>query len=420
VNNHPLIHSKRLFYFSELFKRGSIYVVAKHLNMVPHGIGHQLKLLEQELGVRLFDRSTKSRGMVPTEAARILYDHYCQYRNLQKEVEAALLCKPTGEDPKQQVIDAKRLFYFSEVFKHSSINAVANRLDMAQAGIGRQIKQLERQFGVRLFERGTNGRGMVPGSHGCGMVSTEAARILYGFYCQCHDLQEKLKATIEEWRSMKRGTIYICAPTLYIDVFVQEILNDFYTEHPNVIVCVEEVNSSPQVTAKVIEDKVHIGIVCHSSPDPDIDCRASVPLPIYLLVGKDHPLAKRRRVTLSEAVSYPLALPPASFGLRQIISLIERSENIQIIPAFVSDSNCALRKFIIVRSGATFMSALAARQEIKSSQLVALEIDHPAFLSHSRLIVRRHRPHSPATNQLIRMLMRKFSIFSQTVMEPSL
>lgn len=67
------------------------------------------------------------------------------------------------EKVKDQVIDAKRLFYFSEVFKRGSLNAVADRLDMAQAGIGRQIQLLEQELGVRLFERGTRGRGMVPG-----------------------------------------------------------------------------------------------------------------------------------------------------------------------------------------------------------------------------------------------------------------
>ncbi|MCX8567149.1 MAG: LysR substrate binding domain-containing protein [Glomeribacter sp. 1016415] len=66
--------------------------------------------------------------------------------------------------------------------------------------------------------------------------------------------------------------------------------------------------------------------------------------------------------------------------------------------------------------GGTLLPSFAARHEIKAGQLIALEIDHPAFNSvESCLTVRQGRPLPPAVNQLLRLIVAKSSIFSRGV-----
>jgi len=117
-------------------------------------------------------------------------------------------------------------------FKHGSINAMADRLDIAQAGIGRQIKQLEQELGVRLFERGARGRGMVPGGQGRGMIPTETARVIYDYYCQFRGQQEKMRAVLQEMQEMKRGMIRILVPSMFVNILVKEMLNTFCAKYP--------------------------------------------------------------------------------------------------------------------------------------------------------------------------------------------
>lgn len=62
---------RQLEYFRKIAETGSINAAAKLLNMSQPPLSHQLKLLEEELDVRLFDRSRQ--GVSLTEAGKLLY-----------------------------------------------------------------------------------------------------------------------------------------------------------------------------------------------------------------------------------------------------------------------------------------------------------------------------------------------------------
>ena len=62
---------RQLEYFRKIAETGSINAAAKLLNMSQPPLSYQLKLLEDELDVRLFDRSRQ--GVSLTEAGKLLY-----------------------------------------------------------------------------------------------------------------------------------------------------------------------------------------------------------------------------------------------------------------------------------------------------------------------------------------------------------
>ncbi len=62
---------RQLEYFREIADTGSINEAARRLNMSQPPLSYQLRLLEDELGVRLFERS--SQGVTLTEAGALLY-----------------------------------------------------------------------------------------------------------------------------------------------------------------------------------------------------------------------------------------------------------------------------------------------------------------------------------------------------------
>ncbi|MDD6259299.1 MAG: LysR family transcriptional regulator [Erysipelotrichaceae bacterium] len=77
------MESERLQYFITVAEEGSISAAARKLHMSQPPLSLQIQNLEEEYGVRLFNRS--SRGIHLTEAGKILYDYALRIASLETE-----------------------------------------------------------------------------------------------------------------------------------------------------------------------------------------------------------------------------------------------------------------------------------------------------------------------------------------------
>lgn len=74
-----MIESAAIRYFREVTDCGSIKQAAASLRIAPSAISRQVQAVEEELSVRLFERG--ARGMVLTDAGRLLYRYAVENRN---------------------------------------------------------------------------------------------------------------------------------------------------------------------------------------------------------------------------------------------------------------------------------------------------------------------------------------------------
>lgn len=75
-----MIESAAIRYFRQVTECGSIKQAAAVLRIAPSAISRQVQAMEEELAVKLFDRG--ARGMVLTDAGRLLYRYAIENRSL--------------------------------------------------------------------------------------------------------------------------------------------------------------------------------------------------------------------------------------------------------------------------------------------------------------------------------------------------
>lgn len=91
--------SRQLAYFRQIVDSGSMSAAARVLGIAQPSLSQQTRNLETHLGTELLSRT--ARGVVPTEAGQVLYDHSCRIGGLIAEAEDAV--RAIGAEPSGRV-----------------------------------------------------------------------------------------------------------------------------------------------------------------------------------------------------------------------------------------------------------------------------------------------------------------------------
>jgi len=84
-----------LFYFWTAAKEGGVVKASEKLNLAQPTVSGQIKVLEEALGERLFER--RGRGLVLTETGRLVYRYADEIFSLGRELMDTLQHRPTGQ-----------------------------------------------------------------------------------------------------------------------------------------------------------------------------------------------------------------------------------------------------------------------------------------------------------------------------------
>src|SRR3954466_3737290 len=95
-------------------------------------------------------------------------------------------------------MDISQLKTLIHVAELGSVSKAADRLNIAQPALSRQIRLLEQELGAYLFER-----------HGRGMVITEMGREVLAHAVRIMAEMDAIRDTVSEGRTSFRGSISI-------------------------------------------------------------------------------------------------------------------------------------------------------------------------------------------------------------------
>jgi LysR family transcriptional activator of glutamate synthase operon len=186
-------------------------------------------------------------------------------------------------------MELQKLNYFLAIVKYDKFTTAANELFISQSSLSKQILSLERELGVKLFNRNTRNIELTPIGE---QLVPCAQRIV--------SESEKISLLINEFKKVQKERILIGAIPVLSYYGITDIIAAYEKQYQNIKIEITETDTT-SIFEMLNESKIDIGIV--RTDESQHICFDVMPIcddELVLLVGRRHHLADRRIVSLEE------------------------------------------------------------------------------------------------------------------------
>lgn len=261
-----------------------------------------------------------------------------------------------------------RLRVFQAVARHLSFTKAAQELFITQPAVTKHIRELERSYGQRLFER-----------RGNRVSLTEAGRLLLHHADEVEALHQQLTASLYALHDEAAGRLRLGASTTLAQYVLPPILPGFQRRYPQVSLTLLNGNSE-QIAEALLHGHIDLGFVEGQVHNRDLH---------YELLLDDELLAVRKATPagppsepwpLAEALCHPLVLRERGSGTLEVLEYALRSHKIKLDSlqvAFYLDNTEAIKSYLEAAPDCLgFVSKRALAKEVAAERLEIVPIQN--------------------------------------------
>jgi DNA-binding transcriptional LysR family regulator len=244
-------------------------------------------------------------------------------------------------------MELRQLRYFVTVAEELHFGRAANRLQITQPALSKQIAGLEQDLGVQLLARTKRIVQVTP----AGQV----------FFEQAQQLLSQAEAAIQLTQQVDRGEVgqlTIGFTETAVHTILPQLIRDFRQQHPNVEISMLELATEAQVTA-LNQDKIDLAFL-----HPPIDARGIKLYPILeetfmAVLPQQHPLLDYDRIPLKAFANEPLIIHPRREAPILYDGLIHVCREAGFQPKIIKESISLQTRVCLVAAGMgiTFVSS---------------------------------------------------------------
>jgi DNA-binding transcriptional LysR family regulator len=251
-------------------------------------------------------------------------------------------------------VEPIRLKVFRIVAEELSFTRAAERLFLTQPAVTMQIKNLEEELGLRLFDR-----------TGQRIVLTQAGQILTGYTKRiaalCGDAERDLAALKGE----TRGRLALGASTTIAQYLLPRLAAEFLAAFPAIQLSIISGNTSDVVTA-LAEGRIGLGLIEGPPGRSDVKCEPFVEDEIVLVVPPAHEFAVGGELEPAALKLASIILREHGSGTRQVVEEALKcarldARHMKIVLEL--DSTESIKSAIVAGIGVGFVSRWAIGKE---------------------------------------------------------
>ncbi|HLZ00489.1 MAG TPA: LysR family transcriptional regulator [Candidatus Angelobacter sp.] len=245
-------------------------------------------------------------------------------------------------------MEVHQLRYFCAVVRAGSFTRAAEQLGIAQPSLSQQIRALEKQVGMPLFER--LGRSVRLTPHG-EALRQPAMEILQQIAA--------VKSSLANMHEGIRGKLRIGVVPTIMPYLIAPRIGEFIKHFPEVdLQFVEEL--TPGLLEGLQVGDIDVAVTGLPVRNPDVVCCELLREPLFLLVSQHHELARKDSVALSDLKNERFLLLKEGHCLRNDVLVACTRARAELNAVFETNHLESIFQLVRASFGLTLVPAMAA------------------------------------------------------------
>ncbi|MFY8127031.1 MAG: LysR substrate-binding domain-containing protein [Chitinophagaceae bacterium] len=260
-----------------------------------------------------------------------------------------------------------RLRVFLSVSKHKSFTKAASELFVSQPAVTKNIKQLESDLEIQLFER-----------KGSFILLTKGGEIFLKHVYKIFDIYHEIQLDLGLIKNNKQGALKIGASTTVAQYFISPILASFYEQFPKIQLSLLNGNTL-QIENALLDKSIDIGLVEGKKHRPGLKYMDFIEDELVAVVHSKSKLSKNQQIALENLYEIPLVMRERGSGTLEVIESALKENGIKLGNLNVImhlGSTESIKSFLEFSNALAFFSLKAIQKEVEKGEFKILQIEN--------------------------------------------
>lgn len=258
-------------------------------------------------------------------------------------------------------ITLRQLKVFSSVARHLSFTRAAEELHLTQPAVSMQVKQLEGQLEIPLFEQ-----------LGKKIYLTEAGEEVFHYSRVISQQLDDMDTALANLKGLEHGKLRISVATT-ANYFAPHMLAAFTKRFPGVNVILDVTNRQT-LLRQLAENEVDMVIMGKPPAQMELEAWAFMENPLVLIARPDHHLVGKKAIPLKELEQEVFLLREPGSGTRSAMERFFAAHDISIHASMEVSSDEAIKQSVQAGLGLGVMSQDAVQMELTLNRLRILDV----------------------------------------------
>jgi DNA-binding transcriptional LysR family regulator len=296
-------------------------------------------------------------------------------------------------------IDFRHLETFCRVAELKSFSKAADDLFLTQPTVSGHILSLEQSLSLRLFDRTSRE-----------VRLTKAGEIFLEYALKILSSRKDLLNALSEFSLGIKGELSLGASTIPGEYLLPKLMGDFKKEHPHFVISLK-IADTKEIVQYVLQDNVEFGIIGAKMNHPSLHYEKYEVDEIIVVAPPDHPLIRKRRVTVEELLKEPWIIREDGSGTQMAVekALRKKGKSLkQFNVVMEMGSTSSVKGGVKAKLGLAFLSHRATEEELDQGFLFRIDVEGiEPIVRQIYIVYHRGRTLSPIGMEFLRFLKRK-------------